>query len=338
MNLNDNIVKNTNKSELDAGLENSLRPLNLNDFIGQEETKHNLKVFLEAAKIRSESLDHTLFYGPPGLGKTTLSHIIANEMGVGFKSTSGPILSKAGDLAAILTNLQPNDVLFIDEIHRLHSTVEEVLYSAMEDFKLDIIIGEGPAARTIKIDLPRFTLVAATTRLGLLSNPLRDRFGIPLKLNFYRPDELSRIITRDAKILNVNIDDNAAFEIAKRSRGTARIAIRLLKRVRDFAIVANKKTIDKEIVDTSLDRLNIDKIGLDSSDIKYLTFIANNYHGGPVGIDTIAAALSEERDSIEDTIEPYLIQCGFLNKTPKGRTITDIAYEHLGIKRGNGLF
>ena len=338
MNLDDNIVKNTNKSELDAGLENSLRPLNLNDFIGQEETKHNLKVFLEAAKIRSESLDHTLFYGPPGLGKTTLSHIIANEMGVGFKSTSGPILSKAGDLAAILTNLQPNDVLFIDEIHRLHSTVEEVLYSAMEDFKLDIIIGEGPAARTIKIDLPKFTLVAATTRLGLLSNPLRDRFGIPLKLNFYRPDELSRIITRDAKILNVNIDDNAAFEIAKRSRGTARIAIRLLKRVRDFAIVANKKTIDKEIVDTSLDRLNIDKIGLDSSDIKYLTFIANNYHGGPVGIDTIAAALSEERDSIEDTIEPYLIQCGFLNKTPKGRTITDIAYEHLGIKRGNGLF
>lgn len=338
MNLNDNIVKNTNKSELDAGLENSLRPLNLNDFIGQEETKHNLKVFLEAAKIRSESLDHTLFYGPPGLGKTTLSHIIANEMGVGFKSTSGPILSKAGDLAAILTNLQPNDVLFIDEIHRLHSTVEEVLYSAMEDFKLDIIIGEGPAARTIKIDLPKFTLVAATTRLGLLSNPLRDRFGIPLKLNFYRPDELSRIITRDAKILNVNIDDNAAFEIAKRSRGTARIAIRLLKRVRDFAIVANKETIDKEIVDTSLDRLNIDKIGLDSSDIKYLTFIANNYHGGPVGIDTIAAALSEERDSIEDTIEPYLIQCGFLNKTPKGRTITDIAYEHLGIKRGNGLF
>ena len=338
MNLNDNIVKNTNKSELDAGLENSLRPLNLNDFIGQEETKHNLKVFLEAAKIRSESLDHTLFYGPPGLGKTTLSHIIANEMGVGFKSTSGPILSKAGDLAAILTNLQPNDVLFIDEIHRLHSTVEEVLYSAMEDFKLDIIIGEGPAARTIKIDLPRFTLVAATTRLGLLSNPLRDRFGIPLKLNFYRPDELSRIIIRDAQILNVNINDNAAFEIAKRSRGTARIAIRLLKRVRDFAIVANKKTIDKEIVDTSLDRLNIDKIGLDSSDIKYLTFIANNYHGGPVGIDTIAAALSEERDSIEDTIEPYLIQCGFLNKTPKGRVITDIACEHLGIKRGNGLF
>lgn len=333
MNLNDNIVKDTNKNELDAGLENSLRPLNLNDFIGQEDTKHNLKVFLEAAKIRSESLDHTLFYGPPGLGKTTLSHIIANELGVGFKSTSGPILSKAGDLAAILTNLQPNDVLFIDEIHRLHSTVEEVLYSAMEDFKLDIIIGEGPAARTIKIDLPKFTLVAATTRLGLLSNPLRDRFGIPLKLNFYRPNELAKIINRDAQILNTKIDDDGALEIAKRSRGTARIAIRLLKRVRDFAIVAGKSVIDKEIVDLSLNRLNIDKIGLDSSDIKYLMFIVNNYHGGPVGIDTISAGLSEERDSIEDTIEPYLIQCGFLNKTPKGRVLTDVAYNHLEIKR-----
>lgn len=335
MNLNDNIVKNTNKNEFDAGLENSLRPLDLSDFIGQEETKHNLKVFLEAAKIRRESLDHTLFYGPPGLGKTTLSHIIANELGVGFKSTSGPILSKAGDLAAILTNLQPNDVLFIDEIHRLHSTIEEVLYSAMEDFKLDIIIGEGPAARTIKIDLPKFTLVAATTRLGLLSNPLRDRFGIPLKLNFYKPNELAKIINRDAQILNTKIDDNGALEIAKRSRGTARIAIRLLKRVRDFAIVAGKNVIDKEIVDLSLNRLNIDKIGLDSSDIKYLMFIVNNYHGGPVGIDTISAGLSEERDSIEDTIEPYLIQCGFLNKTPKGRVLTDVAYSHLGIKRNS---
>ncbi len=335
MNLDNNIVKNTNKNEFDAGLENSLRPLNLNDFIGQEETKHNLKVFLEAAKIRGESLDHTLFYGPPGLGKTTLSHIIANEMGVGFKSTSGPILSKAGDLAAILTNLQQNDVLFIDEIHRLHSAVEEVLYSAMEDFKLDIIIGEGPAARTIKIDLPQFTLVAATTRLGLLSNPLRDRFGIPLKLNFYKPDELAKIINRDAQILNTKIDNVGALEIAKRSRGTARIAIRLLKRVRDFAIVAGKTVIDKEIVDLSLDRLNIDRIGLDSSDIKYLMFIINNYHGGPVGIDTISAGLSEERDSIEDTIEPYLIQCGFLNKTPKGRVLTDIVYNHLGIKRSS---
>lgn len=335
MNLNDNIVKNTNKNEFDAGLENSLRPLDLSDFIGQEETKHNLKVFLEAAKIRRESLDHTLFYGPPGLGKTTLSHIIANELGVGFKSTSGPILSKAGDLAAILTNLQPNDVLFIDEIHRLHSTIEEVLYSAMEDFKLDIIIGEGPAARTIKIDLPKFTLVAATTRLGLLSNPLRDRFGIPLKLNFYKPNELAKIINRDAQILNTKIDDNGALEIAKRSRGTARIAIRLLKRVRDFAIVAGKNVIDKEIVDLSLNRLNIDRIGLDSSDIKYLMFIVNNYHGGPVGIDTISAGLSEERDSIEDTIEPYLIQCGFLNKTPKGRVLTDVAYSHLGIKRNS---
>lgn len=327
------IIKNTNKNEMDILTENSLRPLNLNDFIGQEDLKGNLKVFIESAKIRKENLDHTLFYGPPGLGKTTLSHIIANEMGVGFKSTSGPILSKAGDLAAILTNLQSNDVLFIDEIHRLHSTVEEVLYSAMEDFKLDIIIGEGPAARTIKIDLPRFTLVAATTRLGLLSNPLRDRFGIPLKLNFYKSKELAQIIKRDCNILSTKIDDAAALEIANRSRGTARIAIRLLKRIRDFSIVAQKEIIDSEIVNLALNRLNVDKIGLDNSDLKYLHFIINNYQGGPVGIDTISAGLSEERDSIEDTIEPYLIQCGFINKTPRGRVVTAVAYEHLGIKQ-----
>lgn len=342
MDSDNNIIRNTKKNEFDAGLENSLRPLNLDDFIGQEETKSNLKVFIESAKIRSESLDHTLFYGPPGLGKTTLSHIIANEMGVGFKSTSGPILSKAGDLAAILTNLQTNDVLFIDEIHRLHSAVEEVLYSAMEDFKLDIIIGEGPAARTIKIDLPRFTLVAATTRLGLLSNPLRDRFGIPLKLNFYEPNELAKIIDRDCKILDTKISKDGAMEIAKRSRGTARIAIRLLKRIRDFAIVAKKNIIDKEIVDSALNRLHIDKIGLDNSDLKYMHFIISNYKGGPVGIDTISAGLSEERDSIEDTIEPYLIQCGFLNKTSRGRILTDVAYRHLGLKRqtliNNDLF
>lgn len=325
------IVKNVKKNESDIITENSLRPLDLNDFIGQEDLKNNLKVFIESAKIRKEHLDHTLFYGPPGLGKTTLSHIIANEMGVGFKSTSGPILSKAGDLAAILTNLQPNDVLFIDEIHRLHSTVEEVLYSAMEDFKLDIIIGEGPAARTIKIDLPKFTLVAATTRLGLLSNPLRDRFGIPLKLNFYKPAELAKIIIRDCNILNAKINDDAALEIANRSRGTARIAIRLLKRIRDFSIVAKKEVIDNEIVNLALNRLNVDKIGLDSSDLKYLNFIIGNYQGGPVGIDTIAAGLSEERDSIEDTIEPYLIQCGFINKTPRGRVVTAVAYRHLGI-------
>lgn len=324
------IIKNKEKTENDS-IENTLRPLFLSDFIGQHKIKENLKVFIESAKIRKETLDHTLFYGPPGLGKTTLSQIIAHEMGVGFKGTSGPIISKAGDLAAILTNLQPNDILFIDEIHRLHTSVEEVLYSAMEDYKLDIIIGEGPAARTIKIDLPKFTLVGATTRLGLLSNPLRDRFGIPLKLNFYTPEELQKIVERDCEILDVSISSEASYEVAKRSRGTPRIAIRLLKRVRDFAIVAKKNEIDLEIVKLALERLNVDEIGLDSSDIKYLKFIIENYGGGPVGIDTISAGLSEERDSIEDTIEPYLIQQGFINKTPRGRVATQNAYKHLKI-------
>ncbi len=324
------IIKNKEKNEGDS-LENTLRPLHLNDFIGQHEIKENLKVFIESAKIRQETLDHTLFYGPPGLGKTTLSQIIAHEMGVGFKGTSGPIISKAGDLAAILTNLQPNDILFIDEIHRLHTSVEEVLYSAMEDYKLDIIIGEGPAARTIKIDLPKFTLVGATTRLGLLSNPLRDRFGIPLKLNFYSYDELQKIVERDCSILNISISKEGSYEIARRSRGTPRIAIRLLKRVRDFAIVAKKQEIDLEIVKLALKRLNVDEIGLDSSDIRYLRFIIENYNGGPVGIDTISAGLSEERDSIEDTIEPFLIQQGFINKTPRGRIATQNAYKHLKI-------
>jgi Holliday junction DNA helicase RuvB len=323
------IIKD-NLAERDT-IENTLRPLYLNDFIGQTNLKENLKVFIESAKIRKETLDHTLFYGPPGLGKTTLSQIIAHEMGVGFKGTSGPILSKAGDLAAILTNIQSNDVLFIDEIHRLHTSVEEVLYSAMEDFKLDIIIGEGPSARTIKIDLPKFTLIGATTRLGLLSNPLRDRFGIPLKLNFYPDNELKRIVMRDAIILNTKINDDAGLEIAKRSRGTARIAIRLLKRVRDFSIVAGQNEIDLSIVRRSLERLNVDKIGLDNSDLKYLKFVIENYDGGPVGIDTLSAALSEEKDSIEDTIEPFLIQKGFINKTPRGRIITQNAYKHLGI-------
>lgn len=326
------IVKNTEKNDLDLIVESSLRPTLLNEFIGQTELKENLKIFIESAKLRGENLDHILFYGPPGLGKTTLSHIVSQELGVGFKSTSGPILSKAGDLAAILTNLQPNDVLFIDEIHRLHTAVEEILYSAMEDFKLDIIIGEGPSARSIKIDLPKFTLIGATTRLGLLSNPLKDRFGIPLKLNFYTHEELKTIIKKDCEILNNKIDEDGALEIAKRSRGTPRIAIRLLKRIRDFAIVARKTIIDKEIVDLALTRLNIDKVGLDTSDRKYLNFIANNYQGGPVGIDTISAGLSEERDSIEDTIEPYLIQCGFINKTPRGRVLTQTALKHMNIK------
>lgn len=326
------IVKNTEKNDLDLIVESSLRPTLLNEFIGQTELKDNLKVFIESAKLQGENLDHILFYGPPGLGKTTLSHIVSQELDVGFKSTSGPILSKAGDLAAILTNLQPNDVLFIDEIHRLHTAVEEILYSAMEDFKLDIIIGEGPSARSIKIDLPKFTLIGATTRLGLLSNPLKDRFGIPLKLNFYTHEELKTIIKKDCEILNNKIDEDGALEIAKRSRGTPRIAIRLLKRIRDFAIVARKTIIDKEIVDLALTRLNIDKVGLDTSDRKYLNFIANNYQGGPVGIDTISAGLSEERDSIEDTIEPYLIQCGFINKTPRGRVLTQTALKHMNIK------
>ncbi|MDA9231199.1 Holliday junction branch migration DNA helicase RuvB [Rickettsiales bacterium] len=309
--------------------ENILRPKFLQDFLGQSKIKENLQIFLDAAKKRGDSLDHTLFYGPPGLGKTTLSQIIAHEMGVGFKGTSGPIISKSGDLAAILTNLQPGDILFIDEIHRLNTAVEEVLYSAMEDYKLDIIIGEGPAARAIKIDLPKFTLVGATTRLGLLSNPLRDRFGIPLRLNFYDITELKQIIIRDADILGINISDNGANEIAKRSRGTPRIAIRLLKRVRDFACAADVNEINSDLANYSLKKLEIDSSGLDSSDRRYLEFIANNYQGGPVGIETIAAGLSEEKDSVEDTIESYLLQMGFVQRTPRGRVLTKLAANHL---------
>lgn len=331
------MIKSSGHQSLSATLqdedkaENVLRPLYIEDFLGQEKIKENLKIFVSAAKGRGDSLDHTLFYGPPGLGKTTLAQIIAHEMGVGFKGTSGPIITKSGDLAAILTNLQPKDILFIDEIHRLHTAVEEVLYSAMEDFKLDIIIGEGPAARSIKIDLPKFTLVGATTRIGLLTNPLRDRFGIPLRLSFYSPQELKQIILRDAKILQVKISENGAMEIAKRSRGTPRIAIRMLKRVRDFADHQNSDIIDDEIADIALKRLEIDEHGLDSSDNRYLRFIANNYAGGPVGIETIASAISEERDSIEDTIEPFLIQKGFVEKTPRGRVLTKIAMKYLGM-------
>jgi holliday junction DNA helicase RuvB len=307
----------------------SLRPNYLQDFVGQEHIKSNLNIFIQAANNRKEALDHTLFYGPPGLGKTSLAHIVAKEMGVNFKATSGPTLSKAADLAAILTNLQENDVLFIDEIHRLNTNIEEILYPAMEDFYLDIIIGEGPAARSVRIDLPRFTLIGATTRLGLLSNPLRDRFGIPLRLNFYNTGELVKVLNRAAELLNTKISAQGAEEIAKRSRGTPRIALRLLKRVRDFASVESKNQIDEHIADSSLNRLEVDKAGLDSNDYRYLKFISDNYNGGPVGVETIAAALSEQRDAIEEAIEPYLIQIGLLQRTPRGRVITDKAFDHL---------
>jgi len=310
----------------------SLRPKTLNEFIGQIAAKENLKIFIEAAKKRKAVLDHAILYGPPGLGKTTLAQIIAHELGVGFRSTSGPMITKAGDLAAILTNLQENDVLFIDEIHRLNSTIEEVLYPAMEDFSLDIIIGEGPSARTVKIDLPRFTLVGATTRIGLLTNPLRDRFGIPLNLQFYTIDELCLVLKRGAGILGAKLSDDGAKEIASRSRGTPRIALRLLRRVWDFTEVKGLKEISKQMADSALTRLEVDKIGLDNADRKYLSYIANNYAGGPVGIETIAAGLSEQRDSIEEMIEPYLLQQGFIQRTPRGRMLSMRAFEHLNLK------
>lgn len=309
----------------------SLRPLSLSDFTGQQKLRENLKVFISAARNRSEHLDHVLLYGPPGLGKTTIAQIIANELGVGFRATSGPILTKAADLAAVLTNLQPNDVLFIDEIHRLNPNVEEILYPSMEDFKLDLIIGEGPAARTVRIDLPKFTLIGATTRLGLIANPLRDRFGIPLKLEFYNHDELKNLIIRGAGILKAKITDDGATEIARRSRGTPRIALRLLRRIRDFAEMENS-SIDSRLANSGLKKLDVDNLGLDTSDRKYLRFIAEHYNGGPVGIETISAGLSEQVDSIEETIEPYLLQQGFIQRTPRGRQLTNIAFEHLGMK------
>ena len=329
MSKNQNL--NPQKQETERN-DNVLRPNYLRDFLGQEKLKENLEIFIRAAKKRGDVLDHTLFFGPPGLGKTTLAQIIAHEMGVGFKGTAGPVISKSGDLAALLTNLQQGDVFFIDEIHRLNKNVEEVLYSAMEDFKLDIIIGEGVAARAIKIDLPKFTLVGATTRVGLIANPLKDRFGIPLRINFYEPRELEQIIIRDAKILEIAIEKSAAAEIAKRSRGTPRIAIRLLKRVRDFASEKSENTISQITADYALKCLEIDSAGLDASDYRYLKFIAQNYRGGPVGIETIAAAIGEERDTVEDTIEPYLIQQGFVEKTPRGRVLTETAIKHLGVK------
>lgn len=311
----------------------SLRPKYFYEYIGQREAKDNLNIYIQAAKQRGEALDHVLLYGPPGLGKTTLAGIIANELGVNFRITSGPAIEKAGDLAAILTNLDEHDVLFIDEIHRLSRSVEEVLYSAMEDYALDIIIGKGPSARSVRIDLPKFTLVGATTRAGALAAPLRDRFGIVSRLEYYKQDELEFIVTRAAEILNIGIETAGASEIARRSRGTPRIANRLLKRVRDFAQVVGNGVITADIADEALKRLHVDKMGLDRIDRRVLKCIIDKYDGGPVGIETIAAAVSEERDTIEDVYEPYLMQLGFLGRTPRGRVATKLAYEHLGISQ-----
>ncbi|MAB02853.1 MAG: Holliday junction branch migration DNA helicase RuvB [Rhodobacteraceae bacterium] len=310
----------------------ALRPKKLDDFIGQTGLKANLAVFIESARRRNDTMDHTLFYGPPGLGKTTLAQIISSELGVNFRMTSGPVLAKAGDLAAILTNLEEKDVLFIDEIHRMNSAVEEVLYPALEDFELDLVIGEGPAARTVRIELQPFTLVGATTRLGLLTTPLRDRFGIPIRLEFYSVEELLEIVLRASKFMKIQTDYSGGLEIAKRSRGTPRIANRLLRRVADFAVVDGNGTITKEIADSSLSRIGVDIAGLDNADRKYLKIIAENYAGGPVGAETISAAMSEARDAIEEVIEPYLLQQGFLKRTSRGRVITEKAWLHLGVE------
>jgi Holliday junction DNA helicase RuvB len=311
--------------------ETSLRPQRLAEFIGQQQARANLSVFIDAAKARKEALDHVLLVGPPGLGKTTLAQIVSRELGVNFRATSGPVIAKAGDLAALLTNLEERDVLFIDEIHRLNPAVEEVLYPAMEDFQLDLIIGEGPAARSVKIDLAKFTLVGATTRAGLLTNPLRDRFGIPLRLSFYTEAELELIVNRGARVLGLGMSADGANEIARRSRGTPRIAGRLLRRVRDFAHAADVDTVDRKLADRALLQLEVDAAGLDAMDRRYLTVIAENYGGGPVGVETLAAALSEPRDAIEEIIEPFLIQKGLLQRTPRGRLITGHAFKHLGL-------
>ncbi len=311
----------------------TIRPRSLTDFIGHESLKQNLSVFVSGARSRGEAMDHVLLYGPPGLGKTTLAHIVANELGTNFRATAAPMLTKQGDLAAILTALEPMDVLFIDEIHRLPTAIEEVLYSAMEDFKLDIMLGEGPCAKSVRIDLPPFTLVGATTRTGLLSNPLRDRFGIDLRLTFYSPEDLARIIMRSANILGTPIDADGALMLARSSRGTPRIANRLLKRARDFATALGKNQITADTIKTTLFQLHIDECGLDEIDREYMNMIIKFYAGGPVGIENLAAALSEPADTIEDVIEPYLMQLGFVQRTPRGRVITDAGYRHLGLEK-----